>query len=128
MKVKCIDKECTNLTFGKKYEVIKTWEEKSRINPQDSYRVYLVIDDTGNESVEPICLFETMYKFMIKITLKQTNLSGFKWNNKKWYWLDCYVEVEGETLKDAIESLPEKYFDKSRYWIKADESYMKLEV
>lgn len=57
-KVKCTDAECTNLTYKKEYQVLNKWKEKSRIKPYEPYDVYLVIDDTGNESVEPSCLFE----------------------------------------------------------------------
>ena len=41
--------------------------------------------------------------------------------------LDGYVEVEAETLYRAVELVKQKYGDKKKYWIKADESYMKLE-
>ena len=58
MIAKCIDEECTNLTFGKEYEVIKKRKEKSYMKPYEDYWVYLVIDDTENKSVEPCCLFK----------------------------------------------------------------------
>ncbi|CAI3617628.1 hypothetical protein [Clostridium neonatale] len=58
MKVKCIDEECTNLTFRKEYEVIEKRKEKSNMKPYEDYLVYLIIDDTGNKSVEPCCLFK----------------------------------------------------------------------
>jgi hypothetical protein len=57
-KVRCIDEECNNLTFDKEYEVLDTWKEISRLKPYSIYDVYLVIDDTGNKSVEPCCLFK----------------------------------------------------------------------
>jgi len=57
LKVKCICSDCDNLTFKKEYKVLKSWVEKSKLKPYESYAVYLIIDDFGNKSVEPCCLF-----------------------------------------------------------------------
>jgi hypothetical protein len=57
-KVICTDAECMNLTLKKEYEVLNEWKERGRIKPYEPYDVYLIIDDTGNESVEPSCLFK----------------------------------------------------------------------
>ena len=65
--------------------------------------------------------------FMVKVTMKNTQLSGYTWLNGKSSWLDCYVEVEAGTLKEAIELVKEKYRDEKKYWIKIEESYLKLE-
>jgi hypothetical protein len=67
-----------------------------------------------------------MNKFMVKVTLKQTNLSGYTWINNKPSWVDAYVEVDAETLNDAIELVKETYGDENKYWIKSSESYMML--
>ncbi|MGG1659441.1 hypothetical protein [Brevibacillus sp. NRS-1366] len=56
-------------------------------------------------------------------------MSGYIWTDgKKPSWLDCYVEVKAETLREAVELVEEKYGDKNKYWIKGKESYMKLEL
>jgi hypothetical protein len=57
LKVKCNDLNAYNLTFAKVYEVLDSWVEKSKMYPFELYDVYLVIDDTGNKSVEPCCIF-----------------------------------------------------------------------
>ena len=68
-----------------------------------------------------------MNTFMVKITMKNPLLSGYEWLNGKPSHLDCFVEVEAETLYQAVELVKEKYSDKKNYWVKGKESYMKLE-
>lgn len=60
-KVKCKDKHSDNLTFGKEYIVIGRHIAKSQIKPCNSYEVYTIVDDTGNQSNEPSCLFDIVY-------------------------------------------------------------------
>lgn len=67
-----------------------------------------------------------MNKFFIKIILKDTDLSGYTWLNNKPSWLGAYIEIEAETLKDAVDIVLEQYSDKKKYWVKVDESYMLL--
>jgi len=67
-----------------------------------------------------------MNTFMVKVTMKNTLLDGYTWLNGKPSWLDCYVEVKAETLRQAIELVEEKYSDKKNHWIQAKGSYMKL--
>jgi len=68
-----------------------------------------------------------MNTFMVKVTMKKSQLSGYTWMDDTPSNLDGYVEVEAETLYRAVELVKQKYGDKKKYWIKADESYMKLE-
>ena len=68
-----------------------------------------------------------MNTFMVKVTMKNSLLSGYEWLNGKPSHLDCYVEVEAETLHQAVDIVTEKYDDKKNYWIKSDENYMKLD-
>jgi len=65
--------------------------------------------------------------FMVKVTMKKSQLSGYTWMDNTPSNLDCYVEVEAETLLQAIELVKVKYGDKKKYWVKPEESYMKLE-
>ena len=67
-----------------------------------------------------------MNVFMIKVVLKNSELSGYKWVNNKDSHLDGFVEVKAGTLKQAVERVKEVYSDKDKYWVKADESYMLL--
>ena len=69
-----------------------------------------------------------MNTFMVKVTMKNSPLSGYEWSNGTPSNLDCYIEVEAETLWQAVELVKQKYGDKKKYWIKSDESYMKLET
>jgi len=68
-----------------------------------------------------------MNTFMVKVTMKKSQLSGYTWMDNTPSNLDCYVEVEAETSLQAIELVKVKYGDKNKYWIKPEESYMKLE-
>jgi len=68
-----------------------------------------------------------MNTFMIKVTMKKSLLSGYTWMDNSPSNLDCYVEVEANTLLEAVKLVKEKYGDKKHYWVKAEESYMKLE-
>lgn len=59
IKARCKDKESGNLTFGKEYGVLGKWQEdNNQMKPYGPYWVCLIIDDTGNKSVEPCCIFE----------------------------------------------------------------------
>jgi len=69
-----------------------------------------------------------MNTFMVKVTMKNSLLSGYEWLNGKPSHLDCYIEIEAETLKQAVELVTEKYGDKKHYWVKAEGSYMKLNL
>jgi len=64
--------------------------------------------------------------FMVKVTMKNSPLSGYEWLNGKPSNLDCYIEVEAETLCQALKLVKEKYSNEKDYWIKGKESYMKL--
>jgi len=68
-----------------------------------------------------------MNTFMVKVTMKNSPLSGYDWLNGKPSHLDCFVEVEAETLYQAVELVKINYGNRNDYWIKPDESYMKLE-
>jgi len=65
--------------------------------------------------------------FMVKVTMKKSQLSGYTWMDGSPSNLDCYVEVEADTLFEAVELVKQKYGDKKKYWIKPEGSYMKLE-
>lgn len=65
--------------------------------------------------------------FMIKITIKNSELSGYQWTNNKQAHLDSFIQIKALTLKEAVEITKIKYGDKDKYWIKPDESYMILE-
>jgi len=68
-----------------------------------------------------------MNTFMVKVTMKKSLLSGYTWVDDTPSHLDCYVEVKANTLLEAVELVKQRYGDKKKYWIKVDESYMKLE-
>ena len=68
-----------------------------------------------------------MNTFMVKVTIKKSQLSGYTWVDNTPSNLDCYIEVKTDTLLEAIELVKQKYGDKKKYWIKSSESYMKLE-
>ena len=44
-----------------------------------------------------------MNTFMVKVTMKKSQLSGYTWMDNTPSNLDCYVEVEAETSLQAIE-------------------------
>lgn len=67
-----------------------------------------------------------MHTFMVKVVLKNSDLSGYTWVNNKNAHLEGYVEVIAGTLKQAIDRTLEVYSDKDKYWVKADESYIIL--
>ena len=99
-KVICTDAECTNLTYKKEYEVLNKWKQKSKIKPYESYDVYLVIDDMGNESAEPSCLFEDIEEKELNI-IEASNMPlgtefEIKYQNGKTDTWKCKV-VEGDS-------------------------------
>ena len=70
---------------------------------------------------------ELLNTFMIKIIIKNSELSGYTWGNNKPAHLDTYIQMKAYTLKEAVDKVRLKYGDKDKYWIKPDESYMILE-
>ena len=67
-----------------------------------------------------------MNTFMVKVVLKNSELSGYMWSDTKNAHMNGYVEVVASTLKRAIERVEVSYGDRDKYWIKADESYIIL--
>jgi len=89
IKVRCINKECTNLTFKKEYEAIKKWKEESKMKPNNSFGMYLVVDDSRNESVETCCLFEEVKEdILIVECIDNESQEKFLTLNKKYEILE----------------------------------------
>lgn len=78
---------------------------------------------------KPICETVNLNEnvFMVKIIIKNSEISGYTWLNNKPAHLDTYIQIKAYTLKEAVDKVMLKYGDKNKYWIKVDESYMILD-
>ncbi len=63
---------------------------------------------------------------MVKVIIKNSELSGYLWVDGKESHLDAFIEVKANTLKEAVEKARRVYSDKDKYWVKVDESYIVL--
>lgn len=68
-----------------------------------------------------------VYTFMIKVTVKNSEISDYTWLNGKPSHLDTYVKVKDTTLKNAVDKAKTVYSDKNKYNVIAEGSYMLVE-
>lgn len=69
-----------------------------------------------------------VYTFMIKVTVKNSEITDYTWLNGKPSHLDTYVRIEDTTLKNAVDRVKEIYSDKRKYYVIAEDSYMLIEL